>query len=56
MAAMGILYFAMCFVANKRRDREYGKIDESEGMVSAGLEADRADLTDRKNTHFRYTY
>lgn len=56
MAAMGILYFAMCFVANTRRDREYGKIDASEGMVSAGLEADREDLTDRKNTRFRYTY
>jgi hypothetical protein len=56
MAAMGILYFAVCFVSNQRRDREYGKIDESEGMVSAGLEADREDLTDRQNTRFRYTY
>lgn len=56
MAATAVLYFLICFVSNKHRDRIYGPVDESSGGVSAGIAADAEDLTDLKNTNFRYIY
>ncbi|CAH0057664.1 unnamed protein product [Clonostachys solani] len=53
-AVMGMIYFACCFIENKRRDREYGKPVES--SVAVGLEVDLEDLTDGENHHFRYSY
>lgn len=56
MTVTGILYFVVCFMSNKHRDKIYGRISGQLDVVSAGLEADLDDLTDRENHNFRYTY
>lgn len=53
MAVAGVIYHALCIVENKRRDRAYGCVQDE---ATAGLQAERDDLTDRKNVNFRYTY
>ncbi|KAJ5710012.1 Major facilitator superfamily domain general substrate transporter [Penicillium malachiteum] len=55
MAVTGVLYFLVCFWSNKKRDKLHGRTEESM-RVSAGLEADVDDLTDRENLRFRYMY
>ncbi|KAL2848519.1 major facilitator superfamily domain-containing protein [Aspergillus pseudoustus] len=57
MAVTGVLYFVACFASNKHLDRVHGtQIEGWSGRVTAGLEADIDDLTDRENPNFRYTY
>ncbi|KAL3464723.1 major facilitator superfamily domain-containing protein [Aspergillus heterothallicus] len=57
MAVTGVCYFVACLVSNKHRDRVHGaQVEGWSGRVTAGLEADIDDLTDRENPHFRYTY
>lgn len=53
MAVTGLVYYALCIFENKRRDRAFGKTQDE---AAAGLQAEREDLTDRKNVNFRYTY
>ncbi|KAF3000931.1 hypothetical protein E8E13_008746 [Curvularia kusanoi] len=53
MAVAGIVYYALCVIENKRRDRVHGLTHDE---AAAGLQADKDDLTDRKNPYFRYSY
>ncbi|KAH7145603.1 major facilitator superfamily domain-containing protein [Dactylonectria estremocensis] len=52
-AAMGLGYYILCVVENKRRDEKYGKAHDN---AEIGLEADQEDMTDCQNHNFRYTY
>ncbi|KAL2671410.1 hypothetical protein Neosp_013996 [[Neocosmospora] mangrovei] len=56
MMSTGALYFIICAVENKRRDRKSGAVDSEGTRVTAGLDAIRDDLTDKENKNFRYTY
>jgi hypothetical protein len=57
MTVAGVAYFVACLVSNKYRDQVHGTIESwSERRVTAGLEADLEDLTDRENPNFRYIY
>ncbi|KAJ0420118.1 major facilitator superfamily domain-containing protein [Aspergillus carlsbadensis] len=57
MTVTGVAYLVACFVSNKHRDQMHGTIEPwSERRVTAGLEADLEDLTDRENRNFRYVY
>lgn len=53
MAVAGVLYCIICVVENKRRDHTHGLVQD---VASAGLQADRDDVTDGKNHNFRYSY
>lgn len=50
-AVMSVVLFAYYVWENRRRDRRYGKVEDS--MVD---EAKWAGLTDKENTRFRYVY
>ncbi|WAO94639.1 Hypothetical protein NCS54_01223100 [Fusarium falciforme] len=52
----GTLYFIICAIENKRRDRKSGAVDSEGTRITAGLDAIRDDLTDKENKNFRYTY
>ena len=54
MGAMGILYWVLVFLENKRRDRIYGK--SGRNALDRGLEVAALDQTDGLNTDFRYVY
>ncbi|KAL2799555.1 hypothetical protein BJX66DRAFT_322089 [Aspergillus keveii] len=57
MTVAGAAYFVACFVSNQYRDQVHGTIEPwSERRVTAGLEADLEDLTDREDHNFRYIY
>ncbi|RSL54364.1 hypothetical protein CEP54_009926 [Fusarium duplospermum] len=56
MMGTGTLYFIICAIENKRRDRKGGAVDSEGTRVTAGLDAIRDDLTDKENKNFRYTY
>ncbi|RSM14168.1 hypothetical protein CDV31_005504 [Fusarium ambrosium] len=56
MMGSGTLYFIICAIENKRRDRKDGAVDSEGTRVTAGLDAIRDDLTDKENKNFRYTY
>ncbi|RTE69741.1 hypothetical protein BHE90_015878 [Fusarium euwallaceae] len=56
MMGTGTLYFIICAIENKRRDRKDGAVDSEGTRVTAGLDAIRDDLTDKENKNFRYTY
>lgn len=53
MAASGALHYAYCVYENGRRDRVYGKPVVDREVLA---ELDSADVTDRENRDFRYTY
>jgi preprotein translocase subunit YajC len=53
MAAVGLIYYFLCVIENKRRDKQFGKIHD---VLDAGLEAEKSDKTDLENSNFRYTY
>ncbi|KAJ4178475.1 hypothetical protein NW755_013190 [Fusarium falciforme] len=56
MMGTGTLYFIICAIENKRRDRKSGAVDSEGTRITAGLDAIRDDLTDKENKNFRYTY
>ncbi|KAJ4229150.1 hypothetical protein NW759_003873 [Fusarium solani] len=56
MMGTGTLYFIICAIENKRRDRKSGAVDSEGTQITAGLDAIRDDLTDKENRNFRYTY
>ncbi|KAH7244925.1 major facilitator superfamily domain-containing protein [Fusarium solani] len=56
MMGTGTLYFIICAIENKRRDRKSGAVDSEGTRITAGLDAIRDDLTDKENRNFRYTY
>jgi hypothetical protein len=57
MGATGILYFVLVFMENKRRDKLFGKPNQSvQAAVAVGLETEALDQTDGENTSFRYVY
>lgn len=49
--ALLVLYFVNAYVENKRRDKKYGKPEELRDVVEGF-----ADVTDKKQDGFRYTY
>ena len=49
--ALLLLYFVNVYVENKRRDKKYGKPKELRD-VAKGF----ADITDKEQEDFRYTY
>lgn len=53
MAASGLVYYLLCVYENKRRDRLHGVQTDA---VESGLQLEKEDKTDGKNTNFRYTY
>ncbi|CEI63680.1 hypothetical protein FVEN_g6801 [Fusarium venenatum] len=53
MAAVGLVYYFLCVIENKRRDKQFGKTHD---VIDAGLEAEKSDKTDLENSNFRYTY
>ena len=53
MAVAGVLYCIICVVENRRRDHTHGLVQD---VASAGLQANRDDVTDGKNLDFRYAY
>ncbi|KAH6900007.1 major facilitator superfamily domain-containing protein [Thelonectria olida] len=53
IAFVGLVYYVLCAIENKRRDGKYGKPQD---VAESGLEAEREDKTDGQNFNFRYTY
>ncbi|KAI0473398.1 major facilitator superfamily domain-containing protein [Xylariaceae sp. FL0804] len=53
MAAAGVLYYVVCIVENKRRDKKYGPPRHT---VEAGVAAENEDMTDMENKEFRYSF
>lgn len=49
--ALLVLYYVNVYVENKRRDKKYGKPEELRDVVEGF-----ADVTDKKQDGFRYTY
>lgn len=49
--ALLVLYYINVYVENKRRDKKYGKPEELRDVVEGF-----ADITDKKQDGFRYTY
>lgn len=49
--ALLMLYFVNVYIENKRRDKKYGKPEELRDVVEGF-----ADVTDKKQDGFRYTY
>lgn len=49
--ALLMLYFVNVYTENKRRDKKYGKPEELRDVVDGF-----ADVTDKKQDGFRYTY
>lgn len=60
MYGMIVLYAALCFWENKRReqkrDAEDAEADNVLTEIEIGEKVDQQDLTDHENKHFRYTF
>ncbi|OMP85182.1 putative transporter [Diplodia seriata] len=56
MVATGCLYYCLCVLENKRRDREYGPPDSCTDQASDGSEVLCDGLTDVSIRQFRYAY